>query len=184
MKITEFQNKLNQTLDHFKNELSQIRTSSANNSLVENIMVNAYEGSPSMRVLELATINVVDANLLTVTPFDKSILEKIAKAIAKSSSGLNPVVDGEIIKVPVPQLTTEQRQNYVKVAKEKLEEARIAVRNIRQDAIKSAEERNENGIISDDEMNREKKEIEDYVKKINVDLDAVLSSKEKELTTL
>lgn len=184
MKINEFHNKLNQTLDHFKNELAQVRTSSADNSLVESIMVNAYEGSPAMRILELATINVVDANLLTVTPFDKSILEKIAKAITNSSSGLNAVIDGETIKVPVPQLTAEQRQNYVKVAKDKLEASRISVRNVRQDAIKSAEEREDNGVISEDEMNREKKEIEDAVKKINVDLDAVFSKKEKELTTL
>ncbi|NCT55296.1 ribosome recycling factor [bacterium] len=184
MKIEEYNNKLTQTFNHFKEELSQIRTGSANNSLVENIMVTAYEGSPPMRVLELATINVVDPYLLAVSPYDKSITEKISKAIKESSAGLNPSVDGSIIKVPVPQLNAEQRQKFVKFAKDKLEEARIAVRNIRQDAIKSVEEREENGVTSEDEMKREKTQIEEGVKNINKQLEDLFDSKEKELTTL
>jgi len=97
---------------------------------------------------------------------------------------LNPSVDGSIIKVPVPQLNAEQRQKFVKFAKDKLEEARIAVRNIRQDAIKSVEEREENGVTSEDEMKREKTQIEEGVKNINKQLEDLFDSKEKELTTL
>ena len=184
MKIEEFNSKLSQTVNHFKEEISQIRTGSASNSLVENIMVNAYEGSPPMRVLELATINVVDPYLLAVAPYDKSIIEKISKAIKDSSAGLNPTVDGSVIKVPVPQLNSEQRQKFVKFAKDKLEESRIAIRNIRQDAIKSVEEREENGVTSEDEMKREKVQIEEGVKNTNKQLEDLFDKKEKELTTL
>lgn len=184
MKIEDFNNKLSQTTIHFKEELSKIRTGSASSSLVENIMVNAYEGSPPMRILELASINVVDAYLLSVTPYDKTITEKIAKAIKASTAGLNPSVDGASVKVPVPGLTAEQRQEFVKFAKEKMEAARIAIRNIRQDSIKSIEEMEENGVMSEDEMKREKVLIEDGVKNTNKQLEDLFDSKEKELTTL
>lgn len=181
MKPHELQSKLQSTVDHFKEVLSDMRTGSANPSMVENIQVQAYEGSASMNLRELANITVVDASLLTVEPWDKSITSKIEKAILSSGKNLNPAVEGAIIRVPVPQPTEETRKQYVKQAKEKLEEAKIAVRNIRQDAIKSAEEQEDEGVISEDELNRTRKTVEDSVKSINQKLEEMFKAKEAEL---
>ncbi|PIR43462.1 ribosome recycling factor [candidate division WWE3 bacterium CG10_big_fil_rev_8_21_14_0_10_32_10] len=181
MKQQEMKNKLNQTVDHFKSELSEMRTGSANTSLIENIKVNAYEGQDFLNINELATISVSGTTLLVVDPWDKSIINKIAKAIESAGKNLNPVVEQTSIKIPVPSLTEETRKNYVKKAKEKLEEAKISVRNIRQDSIKSVEEQEENGLMGEDEMERIKKEIEDEVKSTNKMLEEMFVAKESEL---
>jgi len=182
MKYEELISKLDQTVDHLQDELKDLRTGTANASLVENIMVEAYEGT-KLSVKELGTISATSASLITVTCWDKTIVEKVAKAIKTANQNLNPVVDNDTVKIPVPQLTEEQRQQYVKIAKQKLEEAKIAVRNIRQDAIKSVEEREENGLIGEDELERERRQIEDGVKKYNGELQQIFDQKEKDLLT-
>lgn len=183
MKIQEFKNKLSQTIQVFKQSLSEVRTGGASTSLVENIKVEAYPGS-QLTIKELATINVVDATLLTVVPWDTSVVSKIENSIREAGIGLNPVVDHSTIKVPVPQLNEEQRKNFVKMAKDKLEDSKIAVRNLRQDAMKSIDEQEENSVMSEDEADRERKTIEDEVKSANVTLEDLFKSKEKEILTI
>ncbi len=180
MKLQELNQKLASSVDFYKNELSVIKTAGANSSLVENIKVEAYANT-ILTLKELATISAPDATLLIITPWDAATLKPIEKALSRSDLGFNPVIDKNTIKLPVPQLSQEQRQKYVKLVKEKLEESKISVRNVRQDAIKSIEEMEENGVISEDDLKRQKKEIEDAVKSTNTQLEQLYESKEKEL---
>ncbi|MBP7859852.1 ribosome recycling factor, partial [Patescibacteria group bacterium] len=180
MKLQELNQKLASSVDFYKNELSVIKTAGANSSLVENIKVEAYANT-ILTLKELATISAPDATLLIITPWDGTTLKPIEKALSRSDLGFNPVIDKNTIKLPVPQLSQEQRQKYVKLVKEKLEESKISVRNVRQDAIKSIEEMEENGVISEDDLKRQKKEIEDAVKSTNTQLEQLYESKEKEL---
>lgn len=183
MKIHDLNNHINDIKTHYKSELLKIRTGRANVSLVEDILVEAYDGSPPLKLNELASLSTPDAQLISVSPWDKSILRKIEEAIVKSGRGLNPSNDGSNIRVPVPALTEERRKELVKEVYAKLEESKIRVRNIRQDAIKSSEEQEDQGVISEDEMYRIKKEIEDIIQKANKELTEMAEIKEKELMT-
>ena len=184
MKQQELLNKLNQAIERFVSQLSEMRTGVASSALIENIIVPAYEGSNPMSLKELATISVTSSNLLVVEPWDRTIIEKIALAINKSGKGLNPSIDGSSLKIPIPQLTEEIRRDYVKEAKKRLEEAKILVRNIRHEAIKAVEEQEDEGGIGEDEMTRVKKEIEEKIKETNQKLEEMFEAKERELMNL
>jgi ribosome recycling factor len=183
MKLNEVKEKLAQTQTVYKEALSQIKTGAASPAMVEDIMVEAYEGS-KLTLKELATISINSPSLIIVTPWDKSVVPKIEKAIRESGAGLNPAADDDNIKVPVPELNEEQRQNYVKLAKEKLEEAKIAVRNIRQNAFKAIDEREDNGVISEDERNSERTQVDSEMKKANENLEQMFADKQKQLMTV
>lgn len=183
MKYEELKQKLASTVSVYKSQLSEIRTGAANPGIVENIKAEAYPGS-LLTIKELATISVVDPTLIVLTPWDNSVVSAIEKAIRLANIGLNPVVDKNAIKVPIPALNAEQRQNYVKRAKEKLEEAKISIRNIRQDAMKSIDEQEENSLFSEDEAKRLKQQIEDEVKNTNTNCEELFKGKELELLKL
>lgn len=166
-------------LKFFKDELTKLRSGRANPDLLSNIKVEAY--SQTMPLNQLANINVADATMLVVQPWDKSIVEDIRKAIIKSDLGISPVVDGEIIRLPLPPLTEERRQEYVKVLKQKAEEARISIRQIRKDVLVGVEQDEEAGKISEDDLERSKKELQEKVDKANEQVEAIAAEKEKEL---
>lgn len=161
-------------------ELAKIRTGRASASLVEDISVNAYQGSLAMPLKELASISV-DGQSLLISPWDKSIIDAIEKEIADSGHGLNPINEGDAIRVNVPSLTEERRKEMVKEVSQVVEEAKIRVRNIRQNAIKAVEEQEENGVISEDDLHREKKRIEEAVGKANAELEEIGKAKKDEL---
>jgi|SRR3989339_1510524 len=167
------------TLEYLKKELSAIRTSRANPSLLEDLKVEAYGSFYSLK--ELATISVHSSNLLLISPFDPSVLYQIEKAIQTSSLGLNPATEDNLIRVNIPQMSGERRQELIKVTHEKGEEAKISIRQIRQDKIKSAEEMVKVGKVSEDEEERFKKELQKAVDNCNKLIDEIKASKEKEL---
>lgn len=183
MKSAELRQKLSQSVSVYKSQLSEIRTGAANPGLVENVKVEAYPGS-FLTIKELATIAIVDPTLIVLSPWDGSVIPAIEKAIRVANIGLNPSVDKNTIKVPVPSLNEEQRLNFVKRAKEKLEEGKIAIRNIRQDAMKSIDEQEDNSLISEDEAKRMKEEVESEVKKTNSEIEEMFKVKEIELLKL
>lgn len=183
MKLNEVKEKLTQTQNYYKDQLTGIKTGTASSAMVENIKVEAYEGSP-LPLKELATISVPNNSLIVVTPWDKSIVHAVEKAIRESSNNFNPAIDSDSIKVPIPALTEEQRKSYVKLAKEKLEEVKISVRNIRQNAFKAIDEQEDNGVISEDEKKRQRKAIDDEIKSSNDTLQRMFNEKEKELMTV
>jgi ribosome recycling factor len=181
MKLPEFKDKLNKTLDHLLDDFATIRGNRAQASLVEGIKVDAYPGSAPLTVRELGSITIPDAQLIIVEVWDGSIAPILAKAIFSSGTGLNPVVDGKTIKIPVPALTGEKRKELAKIVLQKVEEAKVSVRNIRRDALSALEEQKENSVVSEDEHFTLKEQYEKEVREINLKISEKGKEKEQEL---
>lgn len=181
MKIEDLKDHLNKTKVHLKEELAKVRTGKANAAILDDVKVNAYEGSDPLTVKEVGTVTVPDSQSILITPWDKSLLKKIEEAVRNSKLGLNPINEGEHIRIPVPALTEERRLEMTKHVSQIVEQAKISVRTLRQNAIKAAEEMEDNGIISEDDLTRSKKEIEDVISKTNKDLDVMGEEKKQEL---
>lgn len=177
--LSDAQEKFNSTFGHLRSELATVRTGRANPTMIEDIKVSAYE--TEMVLKELAAISVPEHNLLIVSPWDQNLVEPIEKALRTSSFHFNPIVDGGLIKVPLPPLSEERRQEFQKIVAGKTEEARIAVRNIRHDKIAAADELCDEGKISEDEHERFKKEIQKMVDEVNEEIRELREVKEKEL---
>jgi len=171
MDLPDLKIKLGQTINHFREEIAKVRSGRASIQLVEGINVEAYEGSDPLKLNELATISIPDPSLILVSPFDKSVIDKIESAIRKSSLGLSPVVDGEMIKVSVPALSEERRKEFMKLIHDESENARRAVRNIRQDAMKALDKLEEEKALSEDDKFSRKKQIEEEVKNANEEVE-------------
>lgn len=181
MKIDEFKHKLEASVNHLKSELSTIRTGRATASLVEEIKVDAYDGSPAMALKELATISLPDAATINVRPWDLSLIPKIEKAIRNAPGGLNAVTFDDTLRVPLPPLSEERRKELTKVVHAKVEEAKITIRQIRQDEMRSLDEMEQNGVISQDDRFRQRAEVEKIVKEKTHEVEAIGRSKEQEL---
>lgn len=177
--LTGGQEKFDATLDHLRSELATIRTAQATPLLIENLKVLAY--GQEMLLKELAAISAPEANLLVVSPWDQSVLSEIEKALRVSAFHFNPVVDGNQIKVPLPLLSLEQREELVRLTRHKCEKAKVAMRSIRHEKIKSAEEMQDEGKISEDELITFKKQLQERVDRTNDAIEEMCSVKEKEL---
>lgn len=168
---------------HFEEELKKVRTGRAHPSMLDSIQVEAY--GQRMPLNQVANVTAPEPQSLMITPFDPSNLQAIAAAIrADQSLGLNPSDDGHNVRVPIPPLTEERRHMLVKQTSEKVEEARIALRNVRQDALKEAKRLKDSKEISEDDMKRAEKGIEDSMANFNAQIDAAFKEKEKDILTL
>lgn len=179
---------LNQTRDRMKKaveitqtDLSSIRSGRATPAIVEHIVIPAYGGSQRLKVMELATITTMDAKTIVISPFDPSIIGEIEKGIQEVNRGLTPVIDGEIIRITIPPLSEERRQEYIKLARAKVEGGRIMVRQVRQDAMRQAKKLQEEGSISQDDQSHTEKKIQELTDEMVADLDGLLERKEQEL---
>jgi ribosome recycling factor len=172
---TEFE----KTLDHVQRELSLLRTGKATPQLLDSVQVEAY-GS-RMRINELANITAPDPTLLVVTPWDKSVLVSIEKAITIAQLNLNPVVDGDKIRIPVPSLTEERRKEMVKTLQGKIEDGRKMFRTIRGDAKRTIEDLKNDSGFSEDDIRLYLEQLEDLMKKYLTQLDEIADKKEAEL---
>lgn len=181
MKHADFLSHLTNVKDFLSTELSKIRTGRAASSLVEDIKVEAYTGSPALPIKEVASVSVPDSQFVLISPWDKSIVKKIESAIISSGKGLNPINDGENIRVPVPAITEDRRKELAKEISALVEQSKIKIRTLRQDVIKAVEEQQDNGVISEDDMYRMKKGIESDVSKANMELEALGKDKEDEV---
>ena len=180
--INEMQSRMKNALDHTAQEFGQIRTGKASPTMVENVMVEAY-GS-MMRLKECAAISTPDARMIYIQPWDKGITQAIAKAIQTANLGLNPAVDGGNVRVPLPELSRERRQEFVKRASVMAEEGRVKVRTVRRDAMDALKRAEKDGKISEDQRNRMEKEVQTATDKTIKDIADHLEKKEKELTTM
>jgi len=162
VQIAELKTKLNASLEHLRVELSKIRTGRASPSLIEDILVDSY-GS-KMRIKELGSIIVSDAQTIVISPWDKGLLKSIEKAIRESGQSLNPATDGDVVRLPIPALTEDRRKEFVKTASSKVEEGKNSIRNARQDAMKDIDKSFSDKTISEDEKFTQKAEVEDVVK--------------------
>jgi ribosome recycling factor len=175
----EAENRMNGAVHSFEADLSTIRTGRANPSLVERLMVEYY-GMPTP-LMQLATISVPEARSLLIKPFDASSIKAIERAIQTSDLGLNPNNDGRAIRLNLPPLTEERRRELVKVVHNRLEEARVAVRNVRRDTIKDLREFEQEKIISEDELKRGEDDLQKTTDRFIEELNALGARKEKEI---
>ncbi|HLH45864.1 MAG TPA: ribosome recycling factor [Acidimicrobiales bacterium] len=171
--------KMARAVEHTRGELSAIRTGRAAPALVEKLRVEYY--GTEVPLQQLAGIHVPEAAVLLISPYDKSSLKAIEKAIQTSDLGVNPANDGALIRLNFPPLTEERRRSLVKVAHAKAEEGRVAVRNLRRGARKDLEGLERDGEISTDELERAEKELEHITHEHVAEIDRVLHNKEDEL---
>lgn len=175
--------RMNNALTHFEEETKKLRTGRANPTMLDGIVVEAY--GAKMPLIQVATITVPEPQLLQINPFDPTNLQAIAKAIREDQTlGLNPSDDGRVVRVTIPALTTERRQQIVKQLGEKVEECRIALRNIRHDALKDAKSKKDAKELSEDDVKRIEKAMDDTMKTMQGKLDAAAKNKEQEIMTL
>jgi ribosome recycling factor len=176
------QDKMDKSIDTFKQALGKIRTGRAQASLLDHIHVEAYGQSTPLS--HVANINVLDNNTLSVSPWDRSTFSAVEKAIRESDLNLNPISMGELIKVPLPAITEERRKDLVKVIKNEGEGAKIVVRNLRRDANDTFKKQLKEKLISEDEERRAQDEVQKMTDKFVVLIDKLLIDKEKELLTI
>lgn len=165
--------------DALKRELSKIRTGRANPALLDSIRVDAY-GAPTP-ISQLATVNVPEARMLTIKPWDKSQIKAIEKALVQSPLGLTPMNDGEIIRLPMPALTEERRKELTKLVKRAGEDTKVVVRKARHDAKELIKGFVDEKDIGEDDGERGQKEIEELIQKANAEVDQIVSRKEKDI---
>lgn len=169
-------------MEHLQKELSQLRTGRATPALVEDIPANVY-GS-IMEIKGLASIQVLDSKTLVIEPWDKSVIQSIEKAIRDSGIGLSPVVDGQIIRIIIPQMTEENRKQIVKIVKEKVEETRIRIRAIREELREMVNGMEKEKEIGEDEKFKLLDEIDKITKEFNEEAGEVGRKKEDEIMTI
>ena len=179
---TELEGRMKRALSSLKDELSSVRTGRASTSLIENLSVDVY-GS-QMPLNQVATLSVPEARLITVQPWDKSTVKAVEKAIQESSLGLNPMNDGVLIRVPLPELTEDRRKDLVKIVHRYGEDAKIVIRGIRRDGIDSAKKMEKNKKISQDDMHMLEKVIQELTDRFVKQIDAEVERKEKDVVTL
>ncbi len=162
-----------------KHELTKIRTGRAHTSLLDHITVDYYGAQSPLN--QVANVGVEDSRTLVVTPWDKSMVSVIEKAIMTSDLGLNPATAGTVIRVPLPPLTEERRKDMIRVVRNEAEGGRIAIRNVRRDALGDVKDLKKEKLIGEDEERRAEDEIQDITDKYVAEIDAVLAEKEAEL---
>lgn len=177
--MAEAEQKMAGAVEHAKEEFAGIRTGRAHPGMFNKIMAEAY--GQQMPIQQLATVQVVDARMVLITPFDKSTQHGIERAIRDSDLGVNPATDGNAIRVGLPELTEERRKEYTKLAKHKAEEARVAIRNVRRHAKDAMDKMVKDKEIGEDEVSRAEKSLDTSTKRHVEQVDEVLKNKEAEL---
>lgn len=179
--IQQRKNDFEGCFNHVKNEIASIRTGRANASMVEDIQVD-YLGS-KLRIKELATITVPEPRTIQMQPWDKQAIAVIEKAIRESSLSLNPTTDNNGIRLVLPALTEERRKEFIKLLRQKIEESRIKIRQIREDVLKKVQTEVKEKNAREDDLHKAKDELQKIVDDLNNRLDDLTKKKEQELMT-
>ena len=182
MSHADIERRMEGALNSLQSELSGLRTGRASPNMLDNLTADAY-GSP-MPINQLGNINAPEARLLTVQVWDKGMVKAVEKAIRDSDLGLNPQVDGELIRVPVPPLSEERRKDMVKIAGKYTENAKIAVRNVRRDGMDALKAAEKNGEISEDDQRKQGDEIQKITDSFVKKMDELLASKEQDIMSV
>jgi len=180
--IQQHKDQFAKAIDHLKTDISSLRTGRATPVLVEDISVEAYGTRQSLKAV--AAITVLDAKTLAIDAWDKSLLGSIETALRNSSLGINPVNDGKLIRLSLPELTQERRLELIKVLHQKLEQCKISIRKIREDIRERIEGMIKTKVISEDEKFKAFEELEKLVKEYNEKIKLMGEEKEKEITTI
>lgn len=177
--LSECREKMNNTIDSLKKDFGRIRTGRASTALLDGIRVNCYD--TKMPLDQVASLSVPESRLITVKPWDLSIMTEIEKAILKSELGLTPVNDGKIIRIPIPPLSEARRKELAKLAKKMAEEGKIAVRNHRREANEWLKELKNEKEISEDDLFRAQDEVQKVTDEFIQKIDELTAEKEKEI---
>ena len=180
--LSDAQARMKKAVDHTLHEFSTIHTGKASPAMVESVQVEAY-GS-MMPLKGCAAITTPDPRMIQIQPWDKALLRPIEKALQMANIGVNPVVDGSLVRLPFPELSKERRQEFVKTAHRLAEEGRVAVRHVRRDAMEAAKKLKKDGKISEDDEKRLEKDVQTATDKAIKDIDTAVANKEKELMTV
>ena len=176
--LSDTQGRMKKAIDHTLHEFSTIHTGKASPTMVESVSVEAY-GS-TMRLKECAAISTPDPRTIVIQPWDKGLTQAIIKGIQTANLGFNPTVDGGVVRIPLPEMSRERRQEFVKVANRLAEEGRVHIRNVRRDALEAVKKAK----LPEDESKRLEKDIQTATDKSIADINQHLAHKEKELTTV
>lgn len=177
--LTDVNQKIQNALDHLKKELASIRAGRANPTLLEEIPVQAY--GAKMKLVELGTISAPQPTLLIIQVWDPSITRDVEKAIFEANLGLTPSIDGQLVRVPIPPLSEERREEFVKISHQKGEQARVEIRQIRAHQREDWERQKESGEIGEDETFRRDKILQELIDKSMDTVDQQVKDKEEEL---
>ncbi len=177
--LTQASENIDNTLLHLQRELSSIRAGRANPSLIENVPVHVY--GETMKLMEVGTISAPQSSLLVIQVWDASVINEIQKAIMEANLGLNPAVDGQTIRLPIPPLTEERREEFVKLTHQKGEASRIAIRQIRAEERSKWDKAKDQGEFGEDELERRQKILQDLIDKSMAGVDELIKNKEEEL---
>jgi ribosome recycling factor len=180
--LLETEERMLKSTEVVEHEFSSVRTGRASSALVENIMVNAY--GVQMTVKQLAGITTPDPRLLVIQAFDPSNVQAIEKALRESSIGISPLVEGKIIRLPIPELSEERRKEFIKVVKKMAEDGRVAVRHIRRDGMEAVKKLQKEGKITEDDLTNAEKEIQKLTDQYTAEIDRSLEKKEKDILSI
>lgn len=177
--LTEMETRMKKSLDLLRSEFSSVRTGKASPALVENIFVTYY-GAPT-RLRDMAGISTPDPKLILIQPWDPTAIPEIEKAIIQTQLGITPTTDGKVLRLPIPELSEERRVDLVKLIRKMAEEGRVALRNIRRDAIEHIRKLEKDKKITEDERYKNEKTIQDKTEDFIKQIDELIKHKEKEI---
>ena len=179
MNLDDLDNKMNSSVKHLEKEFQTIRTSRANPSMLENIYVDAY--GAKTQISQLGNVSSPDSSMLTIQVWDTSLLKKIETSILESNLGVNPQVDGVLIRLPIPKLSEERRSDLSKIASQYSESSKISIRNIRRDFIEIKKNEKKEGILSEDELKKFLTEAQNSTDKYILNIEKILETKKKDI---
>ena len=177
--MSDLELKMNSAISHFEKELNSLRTSRANPSMLDNILVDAYGSRTPIN--QLGNISVQDASTITIQVWDTTLIKSIEDAISESNLGINPQTDGQLIRLPIPKLSEERRIEIIKIASEFAEKSKVAIRNIRRDFIETSKNEKKDSNLSEDDVKRRLNEIQKITDN-NIDkVDKILELKKTDI---
>jgi ribosome recycling factor len=182
--LLECEESMTKAVDYSTHEFAVVRTGKASPALVENLDVHTHSYGSNMKLKQLAMITTPDARLIRIEPFDSSTLQDIDRAIRESRLGLNGSIEGKVIRLPVPVLSQERREQMVKYIKQIAEDAKVRVRSARRDTLETLKKAQKEGVITEDDLHRSEKEVQTMTDKKIAEIDQHLASKEKEVLTV
>jgi ribosome recycling factor len=177
--LNELREAVGKTHEALKRNLAKVRTGRASAQMLDNVRVDYYGASTPLS--QMASVNVPEPRLLTVKPYDKTVMKAVDKAIREAELGLNPQIDSDLIRIPIPPLTEERRKEMVKLAKKYGEECKVAIRGARREALEFLGGLVEGGDASEDEVERARKKAEDVVAEATKKADEIVARKEKDV---
>ena len=177
--LQDARDRMGKSVQALRNEFITLRTGRANPGLLDRVHVNYYGTSTPLK--QLAQVGAPEPRLLTVTPYDKSVIKEIERSIAESDLGLNPANDGSTIRLPIPELTQDRRKDMVRIARTMAEEGRISVRNVRRDVMSTLKDMKKDGGLAEDDERRGETEVQKVTDEFIKEIDTALQSKEAEI---